>query len=287
MRPDGAQSRCGTSRPSVRADLSPRTGQHIAASTSCGTSSKRPLVDGFLTGTGVADGVVEPSGREALRGHRVELGQPPMVDGARGFDAAPRPTRWARTVRPRNRGTPRRWRWSRRCRDRRGRRPTGTRRAGWPARRVNHVVGLALSWTVPQREDIGFALREVAGVRGAGVVGVTDCARVVLRRTGGSSPASRIVSGLMTDRRPEATCAPARRVDPGWRTRRRSPSPLTRLRGRIRLRTPSTLPAAPFRRRRAGRRTTAPRGAVFGGVPARAATRPAAGTGRRDDRVPR
>src|ERR1700694_2477382 len=40
----------------------------------------------YLAGCAVADGVVDPSGQMALRGHHVELGQPSMVDGLRGFD---------------------------------------------------------------------------------------------------------------------------------------------------------------------------------------------------------
>src|SRR5271165_2998998 len=43
-------------------------------------------VDGQPAGLAVAEGVLEPSGRIALRGHRVELRQPPMVDGPRRFD---------------------------------------------------------------------------------------------------------------------------------------------------------------------------------------------------------
>jgi|SRR6478672_11691562 len=38
------------------------------------------------TGFGIADGVVDPSGRKALGGHHAELRQPAVVDGLRGFD---------------------------------------------------------------------------------------------------------------------------------------------------------------------------------------------------------
>ena len=93
----------------------------------------------------------------------------------------------------------------------------------------------------------------------------------------------------MTGRRPAATCAPAHRADRGWRSRRghRIRLPRRRFGGRIRPRTPNTAPAAPFRRRREGRRTRPPRGAASGGVPVRAASRPAAGTGDQDDHAPR
>ena len=49
-----------------------------------GTWSKRPL--SMATGFGIADGVVDPSGRKALGGHHAELRQPAVVDGLRGFD---------------------------------------------------------------------------------------------------------------------------------------------------------------------------------------------------------
>ena len=111
--------------------------------------------------------------------------------------------------------------------------------------------------------------------------------RVVPRRTGGSSPASKTGSAPTSGRPPAATCAPARRADPGWRSHHRNPLRRRRFRGRIRRRTPNTGPAAPFPRRRAGRRTTPPRGAAFGGVPGRAGSRPAAGTADRDDHAPR
>ena len=93
----------------------------------------------------------------------------------------------------------------------------------------------------------------------------------------------------MTGRRPAATCAPAHPADPGWRSRRgrRIRLPRRRFGGRIHRRTPNTVPAASFPRRRAGRRTTPPRGAACGGAPGRAVTRPAAGTGHRDDHAPR
>ena len=42
--------------------------------------------DGFQAGFGIADGVVDPSGRKALGGHHVELRQPAVLDGLRGFD---------------------------------------------------------------------------------------------------------------------------------------------------------------------------------------------------------
>jgi len=40
----------------------------------------------MATGFGIADGVVDPSGRKALGGHHAELRQPAVVDGLRGFD---------------------------------------------------------------------------------------------------------------------------------------------------------------------------------------------------------
>jgi hypothetical protein len=83
--------------------------------------------------------------------------------------------------------------------------------------------------------------------------------------------------------------APAHRADRGRCTHpnHRIRLPRKSFGGRIHRRTPNTAAAAPFRRRRGGRKTTRPRGAAFGGVPARAATRPAAGIGDLDDLVPR
>ena len=89
----------------------------------------------------------------------------------------------------------------------------------------------------------------------------------------------------MIGRRPAATCVPANRAGPAWRTRRQNLPPRTLRSGRIRRRTPNSGSTGPSRRRRAGRRTTAPRGAGSGGVRGRVAIRPAAGTGRRGDRV--
>ena len=84
------------------------------------------------------------------------------------------------------------------------------------------VVGLALSGAVPQRQDVGFTPGEVAGMRGADLGRPRRGRRVVPRRTGGSSPASRTGSAPLTGRRPAATCAPARPADPGRRSRRSS-----------------------------------------------------------------
>ena len=50
----------------------------------------------------------------------------------------------------------------------------------------------------------------------------------------------------MTCRRPVATCAPAHRADPVWRTRRRSQQPRTRPPGRIRPRTPNIVVSRAF-----------------------------------------
>ena len=113
--------------------------------------------------------------------------------------------------------------------------------------------------------------------------------RVVPRRTGGSSPASKTGSAPKTGRRPAATYAPARPADPARRSRRshRIRLPRRHFGGRTHPRTPNTAPAATSPRRRGGRRTTPPRGAACGGVPARAASRPAAGTADRDDHAPR
>ncbi len=66
-----------------------------------------------------------------------------------------------------------------------------------------------------------------------------------------------------------------------------NPIPHRHFRGRIRRRTPNTVPAASSPDRRAGRTTTARRGAVSGGVPVRGVTPPAAGTDDRDGRAPR
>ena len=113
--------------------------------------------------------------------------------------------------------------------------------------------------------------------------------RVAPRRTGGSSPASKTGSAPTTGQRRAATCAPTRRADRGRRSRRSH-----RIRYRARAlevestgehRTPLQQRLLP--RRRAGHRTTPPRGAASGGVPARAGSRPAAGTADRDDHAPR
>ncbi len=111
--------------------------------------------------------------------------------------------------------------------------------------------------------------------------------RVVPRRTGGSSPASKTGSAPKTGQRPAATCAPGHRADPGWRSHHRNPLRRRHFAGRIHRRTPNTDPAAPFPCRRAGRRTTPRRGAGCDGVPGRAASRPAAGTADPDDHAPR
>ena len=151
------------------------------------------------------------------------------------------------------------------------------------------VVGLALAGAVPQGQDVGFAPGEVAGMGGPDLGRPRRWRRVAPRRTGGSSPASKTGSAPMTGRRPAATCAPARPADPGRRSRRRHRirPPRRRFGGRIRRRTPNTVPAATFPHRRAGRRTMPPRGAASGGAPGRAVTRPAAGTADRDDHGPR
>ena len=72
--------------------------------------------------------------------------------------------------------------------------------------------------------------------------------RVAPRRTGGSSPASKTGSAPMTGRRRAATCAPARRADRGWRSRRshRIRPPRRRFGGRIRRRTPNTVASSVF-----------------------------------------
>ena len=103
------------------------------------------------------------------------------------------------------------------------------------------------------------------------------------RRTGGSSPTSRsgrdpptcsaVTSDLRTresNRSSTVYSSKPRRRRRGWRRR-----------GRSRRRTPNSGPTPLVRRRRAGRRTTAPRGAASGGVPTRAATPTAGGTGHR------
>ena len=139
------------------------------------------------------------------------------------------------------------------------------------------VVGLALSGAVPQRHDVGFTPGEVASMGGPDLGRPRRLRRVAPRRTGGSSPASKTGSAPMTGRRPAATCAPARRADPGWRSRRRRRirQPRKHFEGRIRLRTPNTVPAESFQRHRAGRKTTPPRDAVSGGAPIRVVIPPA------------
>ena len=150
-------------------------------------------------------------------------------------------------------------------------------------------VGVALPGAVPQRHDVGFTPGEVASMGGPDLGRPHRRPRVVPRRTGGSSPASKIGCAPMTGRRPAATCAPARREDRGRRSHRRHriPQRHKHFEGQIRLRTPNTAPGAPSPRRRAGRRTMPRRGAVCGGVPGRAVIRPAAGIADRDDHAPR
>ena len=150
-------------------------------------------------------------------------------------------------------------------------------------------VGLALSGAVPQGQDVGFAPGEVAGMGGPDLGGLAARDELLLGELADRLQHRKPGPPAMTGRRPAATCAPARRADPGWRSRRgrRIRPPRRRFGGRIRRRTPNTAPAASFPRRRGGRRTTPPRGAACGGVPARAVIRPAAGTGDRDDHGPR
>jgi hypothetical protein len=56
------------------------------ASNLYGTWFETSAFDGYQAGFGIADGVVDPSGRKALGGHHVELRQPAVLDGLRGFD---------------------------------------------------------------------------------------------------------------------------------------------------------------------------------------------------------
>ena len=56
------------------------------ASNPNGTSSYRPLSMAVRARLAVADGVVDSPGHKALRGHHVELRQPPMFDCSGGLD---------------------------------------------------------------------------------------------------------------------------------------------------------------------------------------------------------
>ena len=142
------------------------------------------------------------------------------------------------------------------------------------------VVGLALPRTVPQRDHIGFAVREVSRVRIACLLG---------QAIGGELIFGELADGLQhrepgSPRRPvgnqkrlahqgiEQVQGGELFLGAGHRTRARQVEAAREDR-------------APVEQRllvldRAGRRTTAPRDAASDGVPARGATRPAAGTGR-------
>ena len=262
------------------------------AAPSTALDAERHLVaataDNHLAGVAVADSRLDPSGHAAQRRHHVQEREPGVVDGAGGLDELFGPGDRLiifdpEAEEPRVGGD--------------GGGDVEVAVVGGPPKRGAQigqldgepVVGLPLAGAVPQGQDVGFAPGEVAGMRGPDLGRPRRWRRVVPRRTGGSSPASKTGSAPMTGRRPAATCAPARRADPGRRSRRshRIRLPRRRFGGRIHRRTPNTAPAAPFPRRRGGRRTTPPRGAACGGVPGRAVTRPAAGTGDRDDHAPR
>ena len=150
------------------------------------------------------------------------------------------------------------------------------------------LIRLALARAVPQRQDVGLAAREVAGMQRARLRRPRRWRRVV------SSANWRIVSSIENRVRPVDRSATSNDLRTSASSRSRtansSSDPATAraaLTSRSRRRTPNTVPAAPSPPRRAGRRTTAPHGAVSGGAPDRAATRPAAGTGRRGGRAPR
>ena len=151
---------------------------------------------------------------------------------------------------------------------------------------IEPLVGLPLSWAVPQCKHIGFAAGEVAGVAVRASSASPAC-------TSCSSANWRIVSSIENRVRPmdgrprAATCAQANRADPAWRTRRRSRH---RACAPARSKPPANTEqrcSSAFSAHRAGRRTTARRGAASDGVPVRGATRPAAGSGHRAGRAPR
>ena len=228
----------------------------------------------FLAGFEIAESVVDSSGGVALRGHHVQLQEPPMIDRARRFDQLLGPGDGLHTVRARRLGRWRAWRAWLRCPSRRCRQTTGTRRAGWRIRsrtrcRSRAVVGRPIARACRSRSR--RSMRRVLRGRGRR----RRCWRVVLRRIGGSSPASRIVFARSTCRRPAATCAPGRPADRGWRIRRRRRTSLWRRHfgGQIHRRTPSSDSTVVSRRRRGGRRTRRPHAARFGDVPGRVVPR--------------
>src|ERR1700758_1655821 len=100
--------------------------------------------------------------------------------------------------------------------------------------------------------------------------------RVVPRRIGGSSPTSKTGSAPTTCLPPLATCAPEHPADPGRCSHHvhRIRLPRKRFGGRIHRRTPNTFATKTFRRHREGHKTTPPRAAASGGVPAPVVTPP-------------
>ena len=175
--------------------------------------------DNDLAGVAVADSRLDPSGRVAQRRNHVQERQPRVVDRAGGLDQLFSPG--DRLIgldhsaeQPRIGGD--------------GGGDIEIAVVGGPPKRGAQigqldgepVVGLPLAGAVPQGQDVGFASGEVARVGGPDLGSPRRGRRVVPRRTGGSSPASKTGSAPKTGRRPAATCAPAHRADPGWRSRR-------------------------------------------------------------------
>ena len=150
------------------------------------------------------------------------------------------------------------------------------------------VVGLSLTGAVPQGHDVGFAPGEVAGMGGPRLGGLAACDELFLgeladrlqhRKPGPPGDRSATSSDLRTKASSRSRRRSRRRHRSGHRAR------ALEVDSAREHRTPT--PAMPFRRRRGGRRTRSRRGAVCGGVPVRAVSRPAAGNGDRDDHAPR